>query len=772
MPKERDTILQGQLQTLIRHHPGWVIAIVGVLTLVFGYGALRITVSTDLTNFFSEDDPRVVLFTETSDTFGGASYVMAAVQAEEVFSLGGLQALDDLTRRLDEIPGVESVRSITSVEEIRGNDWGIEVSPMLQDLPQDQDEVEAFRRKVQSDSQLAGRLVSEDGRYALVLVQLERSSNKDRIVNEIRAVIEESRDSLEAYLTGNPVLTQVMNKALRQDLLWISPLVILLIMCILYASFRSWQGVLLPLLTMIISTVWTLGLMGFVRIPITQLSAILPAVFTSVGSAYGIHVLHRYRGELRNASQHAEAVTRTVGSVGWAVAMSGATTAAGFLSNAFSSIVRIREFGMFTAFGVLVALVMSLAVIPAILVLVGKDAQKAKPAGNANGGDSALLARLGTAVAKRRATVAAVVFTIALVAALGLPRLTTETDFINFFDKASPTRVAFDLVQEHFGGVDTIQLVVDGDIVEPEVLQAIEEAQEKLRDIPHLGTPLSVVDIVKRVSRVLHADDPAFERIPDTRQEVAQYLLLLSVSGDTSLSQLLTLDYQQTKMEIMTEATTGKERQAMLAQVETVAGELAKVPGVERVQVTGLPILGQAMADLITFGQVQSLILSLVAVFLLVWPIVGSALGSLVCLVPIIITILINFGVMGWVGIHFNVVTALVTSVAVGMGIDYSIHMYTRYQEERKRGLPAREAIAVTTATTGYAVLLNAGAVAAGFLVLTLSAFQPLRVFGALIATTMAVSSLCAVTVLPALLLGVQVKEGRKSPAAAAKSRA
>lgn len=262
MPEESDTILRGLLELLIRRYPGWVVGAIALVTLLFGYGAQRITVSSDLTNFFAEDDQQAMLFTETTELFGGTSYVLAAVEADQVFSVSGLKALDELTQHLSFVEGVESVRSITNVEEIRGSDWGIEVSPMLSELPQDEEEVQAFERKVREDSQLAGRLVSEDGRYTLVLIELESGVDKDTLVNDIRAAVEEARGSLAVYLTGNPVLTQVMNESLLRDLSWLSPLVILLIVGILFVSFRNWQGVLLPLLTMITSTIWTLGLMG------------------------------------------------------------------------------------------------------------------------------------------------------------------------------------------------------------------------------------------------------------------------------------------------------------------------------------------------------------------------------------------------------------------------------------------------------------------------------------------------------------------------------
>ncbi len=543
-------------------------------------------------------------------------------------------------------------------------------------------------------------------------------------------------------------------------------MVVLLIMGMLFASFRNWQGVILPLLNVVISTIWSVGLMGFFKVPFTQLGSILPVVFASVGSAYGIHVLHRYREESVSASAATQAVHRTVTAVGPAVFMAGATTMAGFLSNAFTSVIRIREFGYFATFGVVAALLVALLGIPAVLCVLGPRA-KQKPHKIDEIKRHGILSRIGAYVVRKQGVVAVVTAVVLLAAVASLPRLTTDTSFINFFDKNTSTRKAFDVVQEHFGGMEALQMVVTGDIVSPEVLRGMEKVQQQLGGISHLASPISLVDLVKRVSRELHAGDPAFARIPDTREEISQYLLLLSLSGDATLSQFVTVDYAQTKMEAFLGEVTSAERAAVLAQVEAAAAELGRVPGVERVEITGLPLLSQAMADLITLSQIQSLVISIVVVFLLVWFLVGSVGSSLMCLVPIVITIIVNFGIMGWTGIPFNVVTALVTSIAVGMGIDYSIHIYNRCRMELQHAASLSEAVRSAVSTTGYAVMLNAGSVALGFIVLVLSAFQPLRAFGALVAVTMVVSGVSSVTVLPALI----TRGGRRSSAAGAHSQ-
>nr|MBO2476842.1 hypothetical protein [Bacillota bacterium] len=763
----------GLLGRLVRQYPGWIVAVVLLVTAVGAYGVLQLTVSTDVTSFFAEDDPRLVTFEWVSDTFGSSTYVLAVVSAEDIFSVPVIQALDSLTQELERVPGVASVRSITNVEHVLGTPWGIEVAPIMDVLPDSDAAVERFRERVLSSDTVASRFVSGDEQHTLILIQLSRNVDSDAAVLAVRDVVRRYDDRLTVQLTGSQALTQQLNSVLREDIVRLTPLILVVIVAILYFSFRTAAGVILPLAAVGISVIWTLGLMGFLGVSLSQLGSAIPVVLVSVGSAYGIHVLRRYDEEWQKTGDSRAAAEQTVRSVGLAVVMSGLTTVVGFVSNAFTSIVRIREFGIYMGIGVAAALVISILFIPALLVLSRREkrvpARGATPVPGREDSPSGLLERLGASVTQRPAVPLVVAAVVALVSFTGFARLEVDTDYLRFFDARSEARQAYQLVQEKFGGVDTVQIVLEGDILEPETLRAMEALQAELEAMPWLGDSMSVVDIVKEVGRALNEDDPAYAVIPDSRAAVAQYLLLLSMSGDSTLEQFLTFDQATAKIEVPVATTSAQERADVLRRIDELAQEMLGPYG--RVHVTGLPYLVDGMAQLITTGQIQSLVISVAGVLVLLSIMVGSLRKALLCLSPILLTIAINFGVMGWAGMDFDVINALVASVVVGVGIDYSIHVYSRYREESVHGRGPRDAAITTLATTGRAVLLNAAAVAAGFLVLLLSVFPPLRVFGFLVALTMGVSSAAALTVLPALFMLTDGARAVPQPHAARVSR-
>lgn len=383
-------------------------------------------------------------------------------------------------------------------------------------------------------------------------------------------------------------------------------------------------------------------------------------------------------------------------------------------------------------------------------------------------GSRRFLERVGNYVLRKPLVV--IIATIALVAwsAGGLSRLRVDTDFATFFDESSVARRDFDLIRTEFGGVDTIQVLVEGDILDPVTLNAMDRAQQDFQKGNGFGKAFSIVDVVKQVSLALHEDDPAWDRIPESREEVAQYLLLVSMSGDVGMDQMLSLDETQARIQVMVDSTVNSSSAgATLKQARSiVARNLEGVSTVDRVYLTGLPFLSESMGRQIMAGQMKSLLLAGIAVAAIVYFTLGRSLTSALCMVPIALTILANFGLMGWAGIPVNLVTALVSSIAVGIGIDYSIHVYNRYSEGLRGGLTPDEAIHVTISNTGIAVALNALSVAAGFMVMLASKFPPVRQFGTLIAVTMAVSATGALSLLPVTLLAASNWKLARAPGA------
>ena len=494
------------LSRFVQNHPVAVIVATILITVLAALSATRITVSTAVRDFFPSTDPEIVALDHIDEIFGGSEYVLIAAKADDVFTPEGLQVLQDITQSIEDIDGVHSVRSVTNMVEVQGTPWGLEVVDLLAEMPTDQGEADVVRLRMEENPQIAGVLLSESGRYVLALAQLDQGVDAGAVSGQIRAVIDQHRGDITFHLSGSPCLSKAAEEYLRDDLFKLFPFAVAVIVIVLALSFRTISGVLLPLVTVLLSIVWTLGLMGAIGVPLTQMSAVLPVVLLSSGSAYGLHMMHRYYEENGNGNANASVLARGNGSagralesVGIAIILAGVTTVAGFGSNVFSSMRRMREFGGLSAIGVGFALLIALTFLPAVLTVLdrrhGSKHSRIARAGSASRGKTMaqgsrrFLERMGNYVLRKPIVV--VIATLALIvwSAGGLSRLKVDTDFATFFDESSVARRDSDLIRTEFGGVDTIQVLVEGDILDPVTLNAMEGPSRSSRKAVGSGRP-------------------------------------------------------------------------------------------------------------------------------------------------------------------------------------------------------------------------------------------------------------------------------------------
>ncbi|MGI6036418.1 MAG: efflux RND transporter permease subunit [Limnochordia bacterium] len=728
------------LSRFIQRRPLAILIIILSLTIFFALNARKVTMTTDVRDFFPGDHPEVKAYDEIADTFGGTEYIMVATEGEDVFQKESLELIQSLTERFESIPGVDRVRSLTNVEEVKGTAWGIELSSLLEELPRDEEEAARFRSRVLQDDFYAGSVVSGDGKLSLLALELDPQANAVEVADGVLGAIDEER----VYATGTPVLNSLLAKSMKEDLIRLIPLVVLLIALVLYLYFHNLWGVLLPFLTVIISTIWTMGSMGLSGRQMTPLNSVMPVILITLGNAYGIHILSRFYDEA-SREDPGKAIENTLVSVGTAVLMAGTTTIAGFLSNSTSTIVQMREFGFFTGFGILIALGISLIFIPAVLLYVkvpNRDASRE------SGVFRNILLRMAQLTVAAPGRVIIVMLLAAGIFTLGVPLLTTNSNLFNFFDHDTQPRIAYELVKSSFSGSESLELVIEGDILEPEVLRSIESLQDELEATGLTGKPISIVDVLKRVNMALNDGDPAHKEIPASRELAAQYLLLLEMSDPDFLTRFITVDYSQARIQAMVKDTSPEGLASLFDQVDALTKEHGG-----NVTTTGMVKLLDALAAMIIRGQISSLTLSLIAVFLLVRWLTNSWEGSLLSTLLITLSTAATFGFMGWTGVALDMVTVLISSIGIGVGVDYSVHVYSGYQEARKKGKEPADAIIAAICQRGKAIICNAAAVIGGFLIFLFSSFPPLRYFGSLVSFTMFFAALFSLTLLPALIM-------------------
>lgn len=735
---------------LVIKHRKIVIFVNVLITLILGYSLTGLKINPDITSYLPKNDPTVKLFDYIGEEYGGNFLIMIALETDDVFNRGTIERINYLTLQFKLVEGVNYVTSLTNVLDIKQVEEGIEIGRLVDeyDLPKTHEELQQLKTYTLSKDLYRGRLISEDAKVTLIICRLNDDVDKIKTAHELKEIVKEANLKEKVYYSGMPFQMMEISEIILNDLKFLIPLIGLLIIISLLLAFHTLRGVVLPILSVSMSTIWTLGIMSILQIPLTVISDIIPVILIAVGSAYSIHVISRFDEDLMTSGDRLKQSKKALAEVGVPVLLAAVTTIAGFMAFVFGSYLSmIREFGIFSSLGILFSLIISVTFIPTMLSILPIKNKKRSP-DEITGGKTSftrLMDKIGAFVLKNEKLIIAGGIIIICISIFGIPKIQRRVDMLDYFKPGTSIRLTEEMMQSKFGGSIPIQILVKADIQDPVVLKQMQEMQEFLESQGDVHKPQSVVDLIEEMNDVMGEG----KVIPDSKYKVSNLWFLLE--GEEIMSQLVNSD----KTEAVIQATIGNVNTGMIRElVENVDNYIEKIDtSIIIFTQTGMPSIYQRLDDSIMRSQIQSLFIAIILVLICLFFLLRSFVGGLIGLVPIGFTLLVIFGFMGFTGIPLDIATVLVGSISIGIGIDYSIHFVNRFKKEFQKDKTELEALDKTLETTGKAILINVITVTMGFLVLILAALIPLRRFGILIAITMIGSGFGAITLLPAIIL-------------------
>jgi len=755
----------GGITNWIVNNPRKTIAFTAIVTLFFFLLIPRISFKADVKDMVPLDDPVIKDFDKVIDEFGSQSFLMVALCGENVFNQSTLKKIYHLSEKFSNLKGVEKVTTPLNIDVIEGSEGLISIAPIIEEVPETKEQIRAFKEKILSSSQ-GKSFIAKDGKAALILITLQpdviASEEADRLVGEVLEIIHQNEGPEKIYLAGDSYLSYYAKAAMSHDLYFLFALIVLIIIGFLYFIFRSKIGVLVPILTVGMSNIWMMGFMTLMRYPFSVVTVIAPTILVAIGSAYGIHIVNKYYEVLGSGLKGREAVLSTMYEMNSPVAMTALTTVAGFLALNTSFVAPIKQFGTSAAFGVLSAMILSLTFIPAILTLERKLPHYIKKQSSPIRLTS-FLEKVGSLVAMSPRMVIGLSCLIFFFFLLGIPRITTEADLMEYLGEDSPPIRAINVVEDKFGGTSRLLVVIDtkkkDGIKEPFILKKMLEMEKYLDSLKYTGDSYSLTDLICEINQVLHNGDKKYYAIPDTRRAVAQELLLFTMQGGSGIDSLVSYNFEKALISVQLKNAGTQELNNTISKIEDYLKGNFDADELE-VKLVGMPKITLHIMNRILNSQVISLFYSIIMVLAIVSLIFASLKIGLICILPLILTIGINFGIMGYSGISLDVATATIASIAIGIGIDYSIHFISRYRKEMRELKDKTKALIITTKTAGRGILFNAITMILGFGVLLFSSFHAIFVFGYLISLTMVVSSVASLTVIPAILRLTNIKIG------------
>jgi hydrophobe/amphiphile efflux-3 (HAE3) family protein len=635
--------------------------------------------------------------------------------------------------------------------------------------------LDGLKKRVASWDTYEGMLVSKDRSMTSVVAVLKTDDKDVKALfnTELMRITQNPPAGLKVYVAGEPVIEDHLGIAMAQDMPFLIPLVMVVIVVLLFFCFRTVQGIVFPLLNTIVAAIWTLGLMGYLGVALTTIGSTIPVLLMAIVSAYGIHQMNHYYEDRRLIKF--KVLQHNAKSVGLAILLSGITVMIGFGALVTQDFIPIRDFGVFVAFGDLVGVLGALFLIPALL-MIGKTQKKERPVLSEEEKTDLIskFLRLLRKVSQEHSKGLLIVTGIGILALTGgATLLKSDLNIVSFFAPEDSIRISDKVMDEKMAGTKSLTVILDSDtrppltrtgnaaIVEltsPEVLKTVDQfAADLKKKYPTVQKVNSFADVLKKMNQEMNGGDPAFYIIPDDPALISQYLMIFS--GDTK--NFLTANHDKLRIMITMNKGSTSEINEIALYSQAYFSKDFREKNHFQVQISGDQHIAYVANQTLLRGTLESIVICIVIVFLLLVLVLRNFWMSLIGIVPIFLCLVVDFGFLGFTGIELNTSTALVSSIGIGIGVDFSIHFITWYRRELQLDRDIVAALDRTIVHKGRAILYNLFVIVGGFLVLMGSKMMPMHDFGLLTAVCMSVTAFGALLVVPALLRLLAKKQYR-----------
>ncbi len=735
----------------------WYIIVLVILVSGFlGYQIKFIQVDSDVVESLPGNDPEVKLFKEVGDKFGSNQMGMIILESDNVLRpdvLGDIQRISDTLENTD---GILSVTSLTNMMSIQVEGDNFQVGRLINEknLPESPEEADSLRNVIVKNNLVAGKIISGDGTATNIIFTFQDHVNTDSLSQYIMDKMAAMHLSEKYYFAGGTFLSRYIANVISKDLMKLLPISFLLIAFILYFSFHSIRGILLPLLTAGLAIVWALGVFVMMGLKLSMVSNNVPIILLAVGSAYAIHVLNRIN-QCREKDVR-KAIVKALSFMILPVTLTALTTMSSFLSFIFGAYLKmIRDFGIFATLGTFFSAFLALTLVPALLSILPA---RSKGHGGLLTGDkktfiaSWLITPLIHVVTHHNKRILFVWSLLIVLSIGGMFRIKRSSSVSNYLKRNHPASIAQRIMSEKFGGSQPVYVVFKGEMQSPEVLNAMLDMEKYMTGSPYVNNAQSIADVVAMLNKAMGGEN----KIPDEEDQISQLWFL--IGQQSNISQLVTEDMDAGVIIAKFNEKKGSDFKGFKNFMDDYLRTHQSKD--YSVSITGMPYVNNRFDQALLQSQFKSLGITVILIILIVTLMFMSVLKGLNASLPIVFTIIILYGIMGLTGIPLNIGTVLVASVAMGIGIDYSIHFISHYNHALKHHRAIRPAIEETLRVSGEAILINFISVSAGFLVLTFSQLVPMVYFGILIALSMLGSSMGAITLLPSIILLEKEKKG------------
>jgi hypothetical protein len=745
-----------------------------VATTILGASALSLRVDPGAEALIPSSGEDVRNLREFRRQFGSDEAIVLALRSDRLFSSEALEVVEDLTRRASMLPHVARVLSPTNAPDLDGDELGPFRTVPFEDVKAGKLTAEELGDRLAGHPLYGGFLVSRDARTAAVVIEVEKDGQggdaRADLVRAVRRLAARPPAGFRAFVAGLPVEKVDVAASVRRDQMVFVPLIFGMLAAVTALLYRHATGVVVPLAVVIVSLLWTLGLIGLAGSSLNPVTSLVTPVVLVVSVAGAIHLFNHHLAGLSKGQEPTAALEEALRLCRVPCLNAALTTAVGFGSLALVPVPAIREFGVFSAAGVMIAYALTMTLAPLLIAALPGFPERVTSSFRA-GTIERRLSAVTEGFGRRPLVTAGIAIALLAASVVGVARVRIETDLIRSMRESSPLTHATRFIDENLTGVNSLEIVVRGSPADdPGAMRKLEAFERSIAGLPGVRKVAGPPDLLARVNRAFHAGDDAYDSLPSgpgAEEDLRDFLDLLRREAPADLERYVSADGRSVRLAARVKALGSATSQTLLRRIR----EEAARAGLDDVVLTGDFVVLSNMSTSLVANQLRGLLPAFVLILAALAVQFRSWGLGLLSAVPNGVPILMVYGLMGWAGIPLSVPTSVIACVAVGMTVDNTIHLLARFRDGFQRSGDYVGALSRAVELSGRAIVFSTLVVAAGFFLGVFSSFLPSVHFAALTGAALLFGLLCQGTLLP-LCLVVFRPLGRPAEAAPPRRRA
>ena len=739
------------------HHPKRTLASALIITLIMGFGLQHFVIEDDMMKMIPKTVKTRAVWEEVKDEFGNIDPIFVAFGAEgqNLFQKKAMSDLWDFTKALEALAEVEKVRSLTNMNKMESEDGFLLIDDLVNKRDLSPEEIADIEAYLIDNAELKKQVIAQNDDFFNIVVIPSGNTNEQVSVAKIIATAEKLLSEYNLHFGGPSYLIGIVGNLVRADAISLIRIGLLMMVVILLASLRSFSGVLMILCVIILSLIgmmgsmgWIRGLTGSERFVFSIMNTSMPIILMTIANSDSVHFLTKFFKKLRITGDKEKAIEQSIDSLMLPIFLTSLTTAAAFLSLVFAPIEYMTGYGVSIAIGISWAWILSITLLPSLIML--KNWPLNSRAIRKPGLLEHIVNKLGSKIIKLPRSILIGGLLLVAIGIYGIKLVTTEVNMYSFFEKGNKIRDSLEFLDKKMLGSMNLVFLINGDMKDPEMLQQISQLQDYVEKNPSVSTTLSIADVIKRMHRTVMDDDPDYERVPDGRAKVNNLYTMYSMSGDPEdFSTLVDYEYSKALVTAILKNVSTESSVLFVNDIEQFVDK--NFTKYKDITATGQLVVLRDMVELVIKSSVISICVSIVVITFIAAIFFKHFGWGILAVIPLSAAVILNFGFMGILRIDLNHVTALLSSVIIGVGVDFAVHYISQYRRLARAEVPVKTRSHRVIDEVGYPIILDALSNMA-FGALLFSEFVPLQHMGGLMVFAMFSTSFGTLTILASLL--------------------